>query len=607
MVYFVADNIITSLGFSTVENFSAIRESRIGIKTINDKNIYPEPFPASLVDSRRLDEEFAKLSKKENFTRLEKMLILSVSDALNNSDIDIRSERTGIILSTTKGNIDLPEKQNNHGFEQDRLHLWKLGRVIADYFYNPNEPFVLSNACISGVLAINIAAGLIQQGKYDNIVVTGGDIVSSFVVSGFMSFMSLSPEPCKPFDEARDGLSLGEGAGTIIMSNKERAGENIIFLGGGSANDANHISGPSRTGAGSFFAIGRAFKEAGVNVKDIDYISAHGTATLYNDEMESIAIGRHNMEKIPVNSFKGNWGHTLGAAGIVETAMMFMEMKEDILLRSTGFEKLGVSVPVNVIEKTEHKSLNTCLKMASGFGGTNAALVVKKIKDQNQLPRVLTRGSNETIIIDSYCHIRNNHIYRDGALIFEAPGADLKEFLKSAYKFLKPGYTKFYKMDDLSKLGFLAAEVLSPAFDKALPPESTGIVLSNIHSNRITDTRHFETIADYENYFPSPAIFVYTLPNIMIGEISIRHKFQGENSFFIFEKFNPEFIAGYINQLIMSEKITACLGGYVDQSSDGYDVFVYYLRSRKKDEKKPEHTTGEVRRLYENEMNQYNR
>ncbi|HDO27047.1 MAG TPA: hypothetical protein ENH02_02920, partial [Bacteroidetes bacterium] len=208
--------------------------------------------------------------------------------------------------------------------------------------------------------------------------VTGGDIVTKFVVSGFMSFMSLSPGPCKPFDAVRDGLSLGEGAGTVILGNKGRTGENIIFKGGGSANDANHISGPSRTGEGSYIAIGSAFKEAGVTGNDMDYISAHGTATLYNDEMESIAIGRHNMENVPVNSFKGNWGHTLGAAGIVETAMMLTEMKENILLKSTGFEKPGVSIPITVIDKTKNKTLNTCLKMASGFGGTNAALVVQK-------------------------------------------------------------------------------------------------------------------------------------------------------------------------------------------------------------------------------------
>ncbi len=208
--------------------------------------------------------------------------------------------------------------------------------------------------------------------------------------------------------------------------------------------------------------------------------------------------------------------------------------------------------------------------------------------------------------IETYCHIRSNRIWRDGTLLFESPGTDLKGFLKSAYKFLNPGHAKFYKMDVLSKLGFLAAEVLSPTFDRELSPEDTAVILSNTHSTWVTDIRHQETISDEDRFFPSPAIFVYTLPNIMTGEISIRHRFRGENAFFIFEKFNPEFLTDYINSLIMSEKAKACLGGYVDQSTDGYDVFVYYLRSGKNDEEKPEHTAGEVKRLYEmiNEVKQ---
>ena len=250
--------------------------------------------------------------------------------------------------------------------------------MIADYFKNPNEPVVLSNACISGVLAINLAAGLIQQGVYDHIIVTGGDIVSRFVVSGFMSFMSLSPTACKPFDKNRDGLSLGEAASTIILSKNKTGDNDIVFLGGASANDANHISGPSRTGEGSFIAIKKALKESGVAASKIDHISAHGTATPYNDEMESIAIDRHGMMQVPVNSFKGNIGHTLGAAGLAETAILLQEMRNNLMVKTTGFHELGVNRSIHVVDKTTEKELKTCLKMASGFGGSNAALIIQK-------------------------------------------------------------------------------------------------------------------------------------------------------------------------------------------------------------------------------------
>lgn len=379
MVYFQSDNIISSLGFTSSENFSALLSGEIGIKTINNPAFYPEPFPASLVDTNQIENKFSNLGDPKNFTRLEKMLILSIKDALNQSDVDIRSEKTIIILSTTKGNIDLLEPEKQTLFEKSRVELWRLGEVIGNYFKNPNTTIVLSNACISGVLALNIASDLIKNGQYDHAIVTGGDIVSGFVVSGFMSFMSLSPNPCKPFDKNRDGLSLGEGTGTIILSKKPLKSNNIVHLGGASANDANHISGPSRTGEGSFLAIQKAMQEANVQPDEIDHISAHGTATDYNDEMESLAIERCKLINSPVNSFKGNWGHTLGAAGIIETVAMLLEMRENTLVKSAGFNELGVSQPVKIISKNESKELKTCLKMASGFGGSNAALIAKKV------------------------------------------------------------------------------------------------------------------------------------------------------------------------------------------------------------------------------------
>ncbi|PLW97722.1 MAG: beta-ketoacyl synthase [Marinilabiliales bacterium] len=378
MAFFVADNIISPLGFKTADNFHALAKGYTGIDMINDTKIYPEAFPAAMINSNNLDDAFIELASKEKYTRLEKMLILSIKDALDKTKIDPTSARTGIVLSTTKGNIDLMASDRQNSFEKNRVLLWKLGEVISHYFGNPNQTMVLSNACISGVLAIQAAAMLIQVGKFDHMIVTGGDIVSRFVVSGFMSFLSLSPKACKPFDKDRDGLSLGEAASTIILSKDITGKDDIKFLGGASANDANHISGPSRTGEGSYIAIKKVLEEAGISPGQIDHISAHGTATPYNDEMESIAIDRHHLNEVPVNSLKGSFGHTLGTAGLVETAILLEEMRQNTLLKTTGFSELGVSRKINVISKTTNKELNTCLKMASGFGGSNAAMIIQK-------------------------------------------------------------------------------------------------------------------------------------------------------------------------------------------------------------------------------------
>ena len=379
MVLLEADNIVSPLGFSTDENLKRMFAGKSGIHLIHDANLFDEPFTASVIPDGEIEHLYSQRFDNERMplTRLEKMIMVSISNALSHSKIDIRNRRTLLVLSTTKGNIDLLEQGSHQAVDKERVFLWKLGAFIGTYFGNPNPVMVLSNACISGVLAINTAAMLIRAGMYDSAVVCGADRVTRFVVSGFQSFKSVSVHGCRPFDAAHDGLTLGEAAGTVVLTNRRDAG-NIAIVGGASANDANHISGPSRTGEGSTIAIKKALEEAGKTGADIDHISAHGTATPYNDEMESIALGRHHLEGVPVNSLKGYWGHTLGAAGILETIALAHEMKEGRMLKTLGYETRGVSVPIRVVAENQRKIQQCNLKMASGFGGCNAALILEK-------------------------------------------------------------------------------------------------------------------------------------------------------------------------------------------------------------------------------------
>ena len=388
-VFAGASNTITSIGFSTAEHVKQIKANQTGINIYPGGNLYPTPVPLSLVDNRQLPDLFRNYLCKTNpdlesslFTRLEMLHILSISDVLKSSGINIKDPRTLIILSTTKGNIDLLEKDSYPAIGPERIYLWKLGEFLESFFNNPNKPLVVSNACISGMLAILIGSRLIKAGRYDHVIATGGDIVTEFVVSGFQSLQSLSPKPCKPFDAARDGLSLGEGCGTLVLSrNHSLSGipEKVIVAGGSCTNDAHHISGPLRTGEGFYVAIRRALREASLDPLDIDYISAHGTATDYNDEMEGKALSWAGLERVPVNSFKGYFGHTLGAAGIIESVLAIDSMRNNELFRSAGFENLGISRHINILTDHVAKEVNHCLKTASGFGGCNAAIVFKKI------------------------------------------------------------------------------------------------------------------------------------------------------------------------------------------------------------------------------------
>lgn len=290
-----------------------------------------------------------------------------------------KDPRTIFVISSTKGNIDLLEEGKKNEFELDRVYLWKMADVISNHFGNPNKPVIICNACVSGSVAIMTAARMISAGLYDHAIVTGGDVISEFVISGFMSFQALSPGPCKPFDANRTGLSLGEGCGTLILTadlSKTGTEVQVAYLGGAASNDANHISGPSRDGEGLYLSIASALAEANLSPADLDYISAHGTATPYNDEMESLALTWAGLENVPVNSFKGYIGHTLGAAGTIETILSVYSIRNNVLIKSAGYMENGVSRPLNVITEHMRSPVRKVLKTASGFGGCNAAILI---------------------------------------------------------------------------------------------------------------------------------------------------------------------------------------------------------------------------------------
>ncbi len=367
-------NIISPLGFTTEQNFNAVCEGKIGIQNHTFNNVN---YCASVIENKLLDDTFSAQTKSnpKEFTRLEKMCILSVQDVLSHSAIDTEDKGTLFIFSTTKGNIDLLENKQTE-IPADRIYLHTTAETISNYFGFVNKPMVVSNACISGLLAIIIAKRLLADNQYNNIIVTGADIVSTFTLSGFNSLSALSSNVCKPFDKNRTGINLGEAAASVLISNQQKQNA-IEIISGCSANDANHISGPSRTGEGLYKCLRNVLPNNFIP----DFINAHGTATEFNDEMESIAFSRAGLQNTFTNSLKGYYGHTLGAAGVLESIFCAESLKQNKIIASAGFEEQGTSIELNIIKKTENKKSTTCLKTASGFGGCNAAVLYKLINE----------------------------------------------------------------------------------------------------------------------------------------------------------------------------------------------------------------------------------
>ncbi len=374
-IFISADTIISPVANTTADNFERLTQNISGIKLHTGSAFSAQPFYAALFDE---DSAFHARSEPGKFTRFENLLIASIGGALAKGNISASDKRTILIISTTKGNISLLETAQPSSELSQRISLNTSARLVAGHFGFVHTPVIVSNACISGILAVLTGMRLIQSGQYDHAVIAGADVITKFVLSGFQSFQAISALPCKPFDAGRDGINLGEGAACMIITSNKEYSSGIKVAGGSVSNDANHISGPSRTGEELNLAIARTMDAAGLSAKDIDLISAHGTATIYNDEMEAKAINLAKLQSVPVNSLKGYYGHTLGAAGLIESIISIQSLKENTVIPTRGYTEMGVTQPVNVCSSLLKNELTHCLKTASGFGGCNAAILFSK-------------------------------------------------------------------------------------------------------------------------------------------------------------------------------------------------------------------------------------
>lgn len=579
MIFNIGDNIVSPLGWTTAENWTAALAERSELHPYDGTFGLPEPFFASLIDEEKVNERFSKLphSQNERYTKVEKMAILSATDAVQNAAIDPSTPDVIFVFSTTKGNVELLEDMR--GYEPERPYLWRSAQLVARYFGNPNEPVVVSNACISGCAAQVAAARLLQRHGYRYTVVIGADVLSKFIISGFQSFKALSPERCRPFDADRTGLNLGEAATTIVYARDRGdipAGRPCIALAAGAiCNDANHISGPSRTAEGLFSAVTQVLD--GFDANDIAFVNAHGTATRYNDDMESVAMERAHLTDIPVNSLKGYFGHTLGAAGILEVILSTQQLLHHRVLRTVGCENPGTAAAVKVTMAQESTDKTAFLKMISGFGGGNAALLVAVGEPRTGTGKTSNGGGvkllAEARISDTAA------ILPDGTELHPASD-DPKQWLSELYGQLGMAYPKFFKMDRLSKAGILAAEMVMRAVGQNTEEVKSdwGVVCFNSASSLDDDRTYQETIQDPENYFPSPSVFVYTLANIVAGEMAIKYKLRGETSFYVSQYFDKERLEKAVTDVFAQTNAHYLLAGWVDYDNGHCDVQLFVFK-----------------------------
>lgn len=612
MAYIIADNIISPLGETSEDNYLSVKSGRSGIRAYEPGTCnIPEGFNASL-----LFEDFETLALKsaqkaianalKNIANGQKAIgnaqknIANEQKNIGNAQLELKGKRTAFILSSTKGNIE------------ENISLADSAQRIASQLGIDSKPIVVCNACISGLSALILGNRLIDSGLYDAAIVCGCDTPRQFILSGFQSLKALSPEPCRPFDMERMGLNLGEAAATLILSKNPIQGNSWRMGDGFIRNDAFHISTPSKTADGLYLSLQRTLesftKEISSTCKQIDmkehlaFINAHGTATLFNDQMESVAIGRAGLSDLPANAYKSFWGHTMGAAGILETIISMKAIDDDTILGTRGFSELGVSGKMNICAENRPTDKKGFIKMLSGFGGCNATIWAAQKPERENIALSQIEQQNREFTTTHTIRITPEEVILDQRKLWERKeelgeqeGQEHHSLLTTLYKQMIGNYPKFYKMDGLSRLGFVASEILLNAEkgdtdverreeegERLL--EERAIIFFNHSSSIASDRNYKESINDKDNYFPSPSIFVYTLPNIVTGEIAIRNHFHGETSFFILPDKDERMMEEILQASCRDAQSKSFLTGWIDYEDERHfeaDLKIKKMRNYK--------------------------
>ena len=339
------------MGNTTQANYQAVKAGKsalcqydpeLGIKREELGINVPFPFTASLFTQEQINE-----ISIDGYTLFESLAINSIRKALEECQIPI-NERTCLVISSTKlGGVQGVQRVQGVQEVQGVQRVQSV-QEIAHAVGITTTPIIVCNACISGVSALILGTRLIEMQQYDYVIVCGIDVQSTFIISGFQSLKALSETPCRPFDIDRTGLNLGEAAATVILSKDEKAGSWHI-TNAAIRNDAFHISSPSPKADGCLMAIETAMK--GQNATELALVNAHGTATLYNDQMEARGLSRAGLADIPTNALKGYYGHTMGAAGILETIITIHSLDDHTIIGTKGYNELGVSGNINIVKE----------------------------------------------------------------------------------------------------------------------------------------------------------------------------------------------------------------------------------------------------------------
>lgn len=381
--------IISAIGHDKAAVLQSLLEGRSGIGEMHHLPSSHHELPVGEV-SLSNDEMKAQLGipLTEQISRTALMGMIAVGQALDEAKLCPSSPSVHLVSGTTVGGMDQTERYFNT-FEATDEHLDCLKthdcgsstQLIAAHFGLFKETATLSTACSSAANALILGARLIKSGQADIVVAGGTEALTAFHLNGFNSLMILDHEPCRPFDQQRAGLNLGEGAAYVVMETEESARRRGVDIqawltGYGNACDAFHQTASSENGEGAYLAMSEALTMAGLSPEDIDYVNAHGTGTPNNDASESAALKRIFQHRMPpVSSTKSFTGHTTSASGSIEAVICLLAMQHHFIPVNLGFQHPMEDGIVPMAEPSDTVEIEHVLCNSFGFGGNDSALI----------------------------------------------------------------------------------------------------------------------------------------------------------------------------------------------------------------------------------------
>lgn len=472
------------------------------------------------------------------------------------------------ILSTTKGNVAhlvadaLEEGQPPH----PDLYLWDMAQRLAERFKFSAPPLVVSNACISGVSALRVARYLVEVEGAKHVLLLGADEVSAFLLHGFASLQCLSVEGCSPYSEPSEGMSLGDGCAAVLLTTDSLLaqgvdGRLVEVAGVVITNDAEHLSSPSESGDQLVVAIRGALSEARITPAEIAFVNGHGTGTLYNDSMELRALRNAGLDSVPLNGLKGAIGHSLGASGVIELLLCAEELRRGYALGTVGLKNAMEAAAGRVLRMGSAVSGHCCLKLGSGFGGCNAAVVLRLLNHSVELavdtPGVeSTHGGRSARCVASWA--------RDGSA---DDGA-----LQNLRRLFPPAVSaaRFARMGRHAQWCSVAVAALLAECGGlgGVLPSRVGVVFHSRSASLSVDAEHGRRV---KAGAVSPALFPYTLGNAAISEVCIAHGFKGE-TLYLSTPSRSDAVVGYARWLVASGRCDAVVCGWVEEYAGDYDM-----------------------------------